>query len=99
MLEIRTGTMPTVQKMFLSSARRNPERIAVELQADDEKLQRISYRKLLQMADAASGSLIRLDVGPSCVVVSRMVGKAQRTQSYADICSKSRLHVSMTGSV
>ena len=98
MLEIRTGTMPTVQKMFLSSARRNSERIAVEL-ADDEKLQRISYRKLLQMADAASGSLIRLDVGPSCVVVSRMVGKAQRTQSYADICSKSRLHVSMTGSV
>lgn len=98
MLEIRTGTMPTVQKMFLSSARRNSERIAVEL-ADDGKLQRFSYRKLLQMADAASGSLIRLDVGPSCVVVSRMVGKAQRTQSYADICSKSRLHVSMTGSV
>ena len=98
MLEIRTGTMPTVQKMFLSSARRNSERIAVEL-ADDGKLQRFSYRKLLQMADAASGPLIRLDVGPSCVVVSRMVGKAQRTQSYADICSKSRLHVSMTGSV
>ena len=98
MLEIRTGTMPTVQKMFLSSARRNSERIAVEL-ADDGKLQRFSYRKLLQMADAASGSLIRLDVGPSCVVVSRMVGKAQRTQSYADICSKSRLHVSMTGSL
>ena len=98
MLEIRTGTMSTVQKMFLSSARRNSERIAVEL-ADDGKLQRFSYRKLLQMADAASGSLIRLDVGPSCVVVSRMVGKAQRTQSYADICSKSRLHVSMTGSV
>ena len=90
--------MPTLQKIFLSSARRNSERIAVEL-ADDGKLQRISYRKLLQMADAASGSLIRLDVGPSCVVVSRMVGKAQRTQSYADICSKSRLHVSMTGSV
>ena len=98
MLEIRTGTMPTVQKMFLSSARRNSERIAVEL-ADDEKLQRFSYRKLLQMADAASCSLIRLDVGPSCVVVSRMVGKVQHTQSYADICSKSRLHVSMTGSV
>ena len=98
MLEIRTGTMPTVQKMFLSSARRNSERIAVEL-ADDEKLQRISYRKLLQMADAASCSLIRLDVGPSCVVVSRMVGKAHRANSCADICSKSRLHVSMTGLV
>ena len=91
--------MPTLQKIFLSSARRNSERIAVELQDDDEKLQQISYRKLLQMADASSGSLVRLHIGQGSVVVSRMVGKVQRTQSYADICSKSRLHVSMTGSV